>query len=42
MDSFFERLHCFGARREEAMTVVVYWVYKRIELERQKVFGVST
>ena len=27
-------LLCFKARREEATTVVVYWVYERIEFEQ--------
>ena len=39
---FFETLHCFEAGGEEAMAVVVYWVYERIEHERRKMFDVST
>lgn len=38
--SFFESLHCLGARGGEAMAVVVYRVYERIEPERRKMFGV--
>lgn len=33
IESFSKRLHCFGALGDEAMTVVVYWVYERIKLE---------
>ena len=36
MVSFFERLHCFGARAVVPMTVAVDWAYDRIMLERRE------